>query len=328
MDGAPAKDLKKMDVKGYELCLFDHLNDLIQQLKIKESHFGLCRLVAGYAWPWVSKKNRSLFDIQLDGVDLRWNTKTEDWINSDNAGNEVGCIHTVQGYDLNYVGVIFGPEITFNTQSGLIEVIKSNYKDRTGKDSIKDPKELHNYIQHIYATMMLRGIRGAFVYVADPALRNYFEQYLDKYEPNNQNKHSVEVPFLELNVENEQLVEKKASTIYLHEEDLLENSNDLIACQIQKEGGYENGAVALIRIVHEELATTEQNLNTRSDTKANTEFHRQVAEQQAFYGKNSWLPSSLTMSRYIVIRLKDKEGKSRTVVGRFEKVLGGVSINK
>jgi len=324
IEGESVASLKKVQIKGYELLLFDHLSDLIHQLNIKEKQFGLCRLVAGYAWSWLSKKDPSLYDIQLDGVSLKWNTKTEDWINSENARNEVGCIHTVQGYDLNYVGIIFGPEITFNTQTGLIEVIKSNYKDRTGKDSIKDPKELHKYIQHIYSTMMLRGIKGAYVFVADPALREYFARYLNKYEPLNKNSQMVEVPLFELNFENEQLVEKSESIIYLHEDDVLDNPKHLIACRIQKDGSEPKEEVAIIRILHEEATAPDFHLNAQPDTQSEW----RVAELQAFYGKRNGLPSISANSRYIVIKLNGKEGKSRTVVGRFEKLLGGLIVDK
>jgi len=324
IEGESVASLKKVQIKGYELLLFDHLSDLIHQLNIKEKQFGLCRLVAGYAWSWLSKKDPSLYDIQLDGVSLKWNTKTEDWINSENARNEVGCIHTVQGYDLNYVGVIFGPEITFNTQTGLIEMIRSNYKDRTGKDSIKDPKELHKYIQHIYSTMMLRGIKGAYVFVADPALREYFARYLNKYEPHNKNSQMVEVPLFELNFENEQLVEKSESIIYLHEDDVLDNPKHLIACRIQKDGSEPKEEVAIIRILHEEATAPDFHLNAQPDTQSEW----RVAELQAFYGKRNGLPSISANSRYIVIKLNGKEGKSRTVVGRFEKLLGGLIVDK
>ena len=59
--------------------------------------------------------------------------------------NEVGCIHIVQGYDLNYVGVIVGPELTYGAESGLA-VIRTNYKDRNGKAGIRDKSQLRQYI--------------------------------------------------------------------------------------------------------------------------------------------------------------------------------------
>ena len=102
---------------------------------------------------------------------------TEGWILKDGAIDQVGCIHSTQGYDLNYVGVIFGPEVTYNTQSGRIEVIKKNYKDTLGKAVGDNQEALRTYVLNIYATLLTRGIHGALIYVCDPALREYLRKY-------------------------------------------------------------------------------------------------------------------------------------------------------
>jgi hypothetical protein len=100
--------------KEYDLVIFDSLKDLYGVLEEKEREFGLSRLVAGYSWPWASQENKSVIDIEIEGLKFQWNQTDKDWINSPTAFAEVGCIHTTQGYDLNYTGVIFGKEITFN----------------------------------------------------------------------------------------------------------------------------------------------------------------------------------------------------------------------
>ncbi len=69
--------------------------------------FGLSRMMAGYGWKWESKK-KNVPDAVIDGVELTWNRVPHDWINSRTDLSEIGCIHTVQGYDLNYAGVIIG----------------------------------------------------------------------------------------------------------------------------------------------------------------------------------------------------------------------------
>lgn len=162
---------------SYDLRLFDTIRPMIDLLEEKEREHGLCRLVAGYAWKWVSR-NSDQFDIHIEDLDLKWNSTNEDWINSENAFNEVGCIHTTQGYDLNYVGVIFGPEITFDEHLGRVRIIPENYFDRNGKAGIEDPMKLHEYIINIYKTLMLRGMKGTYVYACDPQLREYFSRHL------------------------------------------------------------------------------------------------------------------------------------------------------
>lgn len=161
----------------YDLRLFQDLKQMIFALEQKEEEHGLCRLVAGYAWKWVSKNSEEA-DIHIGDLKLKWNSTNEDWINSENAFEEVGCIHTTQGYDLNFVGVIFGPEITYNEKLGRVEIIPDNYYDRNGKAGIEDPMKLHEYIVNIYKTLMLRGMRGTFIYVCDDQLRDYFAMHL------------------------------------------------------------------------------------------------------------------------------------------------------
>ena len=168
---------KKFESEHYEFVLYDSLTDLYADLKKKEDEFGLCRLLSGYSWEWKSAKN-DVPDITIEGLNLKWNTTNEDWINSPNAFNEVGCIHTTQGYDLNYTGIIFGKEITYNTETKQIEINTSQYFDKKGKQGIEDPATLKAYILNIYKTMMLRGIRGTYVYVCDEGLREYFKEFV------------------------------------------------------------------------------------------------------------------------------------------------------
>ena len=168
---------KKFESEHYEFVLYDSLTDLYADLKKKEDEFGLCRLLSGYSWEWKSAKN-DVPDITIEGLNLKWNTTNEDWINSPNAFNEVGCIHTTQGYDLNYTGIIFGKEITYNPETKQIEINASQYFDKKGKQGIEDPATLKAYILNIYKTMMLRGIRGTYVYFCDEGLREYFKELI------------------------------------------------------------------------------------------------------------------------------------------------------
>ncbi|MGB8191991.1 MAG: DNA/RNA helicase domain-containing protein [Chitinophagaceae bacterium] len=188
----------------YDFRLFDSLRDLKAELDSKEKEFGLCRLVAGYSWEWKSKK-ADVPDIIIEDLGLKWNSEYNQWINSDNAANEVGCIHTTQGYDLNYAGVIFGKEISYDPKAKRIVMIPKNYHDRKGKAGIKDEAKLHEYIINIYKTLMFRGIRGTFVYVCDDKLRAYFKKYIPVA--------SKRLPFTIVSSE----VERPANTIPLYD---------------------------------------------------------------------------------------------------------------
>ena len=166
---------------NYELCFFDSLKDLYSELTIKEKEFGLCRLIAGYSWPWLSKENKMAIDIDIDGLKFQWNQTDKDWINSTNAFNEIGCIHTTQGYDLNYVGVIFGKEINYNKQTNSIEVDREQYFDINGKKGISNIENLKSFIINIYKTIMYRGIKGTYVYACNEELREYLKRHIPSF---------------------------------------------------------------------------------------------------------------------------------------------------
>jgi len=175
------KSKLKFAAQGYELLVFDSLTDLYSELGRREEEHGLSRLVAGYSWPWLSKEDDSAIDIKIESLQFQWNRTDKDWINSPNAFQEIGCIHTVQGYDLNYTGVIFGKEITYNKATNSIEIIKELYFDQNGKKGIREFEDLKAYIINIYKTIMYRGIKGTFVYACNPDLNEYLKQNMASY---------------------------------------------------------------------------------------------------------------------------------------------------
>ncbi len=168
----------KMELPNYEFLVFEDLSKMVAEIKIKNKKFGLSRILAGYSWKWISKGLDNKFDIVIRDVKLKWNSVSDDWINSQNSVNEVGCIHTTQGYDLNYTGIIFGNEISYDKLNNEIIIQKDNYHDKTGKNSISDPNELKTFIVNIYKTMMLRGIKGTYIYACNKDLQDYFKSFI------------------------------------------------------------------------------------------------------------------------------------------------------
>ena len=166
---------------NYDIRFYDNVDEMVDRINELDADkdVGLCRTLAGYAWPWNTQNHpndSTIIDIDI-GRGYIWNRDDKDWMNSDRLPNEIGCIHTSQGYDLNYVGVIFGPEIIYDQGQQRIDVIRDNYKDDKGKYVSGDHEALRNFIINIYATLMLRGIRGTYLYICDPALREYMRKY-------------------------------------------------------------------------------------------------------------------------------------------------------
>lgn len=155
-------------------------------LKLNEEH-GLARVLAGYAWPWLSKGNKPIPDIQIENLKLFWNRTPTDWINSKDSHLEVGSIHTVQGYDLNYAGVIIGSDISYDPVTRKMVFNRENYFDLKGKENNPTlglnftDDDVLEYVMNIYRVLLTRGIKGTFVYAVNSDLRTYLAERLPTF---------------------------------------------------------------------------------------------------------------------------------------------------
>jgi DUF2075 family protein len=174
----------RQDFGEYDFRSFDSVAHMRDQIFQRNAEVGLSRMVAGFAWPWKSKKDRNEFDIEIGQTQLRWNSVIADWIASSKALEEVGSIHTVQGYDLNYVGVIIGLDLQFDPERRRLFIDRNSYFDKKGKENNPvlgrkySDDDLLRFITQIYAVLMTRGIRGTYVYACDPRLREYLKAFI------------------------------------------------------------------------------------------------------------------------------------------------------
>lgn len=171
--------------KGYDFRVYDDVDQMISAINAYNSpgNCGLSRVVAGYGWKWVTMGKRraaiqalphSAWDIHIGGHDYFWNEQSGNFIFKAEP-EEIGCVHTVQGFDLNYVGIIFGPEIKYDPVTGF-SIDKDNIFDSGVKT--KNKVELLELTIRAYKIMMERGIRGCYVYACDPGLQAYLKQYI------------------------------------------------------------------------------------------------------------------------------------------------------
>ncbi|MDQ1128337.1 DNA/RNA helicase domain-containing protein [Microbacterium sp. SORGH_AS_0888] len=176
------------DLGEYDLRLIDDIGTLDALIRQRDREYGLSRLTAGYAWSWKSDpKKKGMkriplaerpYDIEIDGYRWRWNSADKDWITSPHALDEIGSIHTVQGYDLNYAGVIIGRDLRLDGATGEIRFDRTQYHDKKGIENnrrrgiVYTDHEIERYVKNIYAVLLTRGIRGTYVYVCDEALRD------------------------------------------------------------------------------------------------------------------------------------------------------------
>ena len=170
--------LGKYKSDKYDFKLYSDFSKFEKDMYTKESETGLSRMLAGYAWPWFSKRDQTQKDIEIQGIKRMWNHCTEGWIHTPESIDEVGCIHSIQGYDLNYAFVILGKDIGYDKKTGQIIVRPECYFDKNGKRSASY-EELLEYISNIYYVLMTRGIKGTYLYVCDDGLREYFSQHIE-----------------------------------------------------------------------------------------------------------------------------------------------------
>ena len=181
LDGRPS-EARKFD--EYDFVLHDDFTEFVSSFEGTFGRHNLTRMIAGYAWKWVTKSEKSAgantSDIVIDDIGLRWNCTYDNWIvrgaNDPAIAHEVGCIHSIQGYDLSYAYVIVGNDLRVNPATGLLEANKESYYDAKGS-ATTTPEELTEYVKNIYYVLLTRGILGTHVYVCDPVLREYFARY-------------------------------------------------------------------------------------------------------------------------------------------------------
>jgi hypothetical protein len=171
------------ELGDYTFEIVDSLKELHDVILQKQDEVGLSRMSAGYYKKWISKKDTSAYDFIEGNLKLQWNTTISGWVQSKNAINEVGCIHTLQGQDLNYAGVILGEDIYYDEADGVIKVDRSNYFDRNGtpvKGTDEGDVELTKLVKNIYYVLLSRGMLGTYLLIEDPALKKYVSNIIAK----------------------------------------------------------------------------------------------------------------------------------------------------
>ena len=176
----------------FDFRIFDSVSELHEAIREKNAVNNKSRVVAGYCWNWISKKDPSAFDIVLteEKYEARWNLASygNEWIINPKSVEEVGCIHTCQGLEVDYVGVIIGGDLA--VESGkLITNPKGRAKsDKSLNGYIGERKinpeaadaKADELIRNTYRTLMSRGMKGCYVYFTDPAVKVYFQSKLPK----------------------------------------------------------------------------------------------------------------------------------------------------
>ncbi len=177
----------------YDFQIFDDPNTLRQAIIEKNKINNKSRIVAGYCWDWITEgKNKSdIHDITIPehNFEISWNLgNTGTWAIDKESVNEAGCIHTCQGLEFDYVGVIIGDDLRFENGKLITDYTKRaktdksikgivNYAKNNGIDAAQ--KLTEPIIKNTYKTLMTRGMKGCYIYCTNKNLREYLKSCLN-----------------------------------------------------------------------------------------------------------------------------------------------------
>lgn len=173
------------DQEEYEFRIFEDPNDLYETIRRKNDETNNnARMVAGFAWDWSEDVNAAVDDVTIPEKNFRmpWNARNQRALFAvkEDSVNQVGCIHTVQGLEFDYVGVIIGNDMKYDPDTHSILVEFDEYKDKSGKKGLKKQQDrLTQYVKQIYKVLMSRGRYGCYVYCRDENLKKYLESRLN-----------------------------------------------------------------------------------------------------------------------------------------------------
>ena len=175
----------------YDFRVFESPNDLWEQIAKLNKASNKARLVAGYCWDWKGRRNPEIRDVVIPEHDFarRWNLDKDGslWIVTPGSVEEVGCIHTCQGLELDYVGVIFGEDLVIRDGQVVTDALKRSSQDRSvhGYKTLlrRDPDKARcmadRIIKNTYRTLMTRGQKGCYVFSVDKETNEYFKKFVD-----------------------------------------------------------------------------------------------------------------------------------------------------
>jgi DUF2075 family protein len=175
----------------FDFKVFDSPAELHNVIREKNKVNNKSRVVAGYCWDWVSQKKPELSDIEIKEFNYKatWNLTSDgsEWIISPKSVEEVGCIHTCQGLEVDYVGVIIGRDLvvvdgvlkTDPTARAKTDKSLAGFKKEQKIDPVGAELKADEIIRNTYRTLMSRGMKGCYVYFVDPATSEYFKKLIN-----------------------------------------------------------------------------------------------------------------------------------------------------
>ena len=178
-----------LDGIDYDIRICDTPEEMEAIVLEKNRARNRARILAGYCWNWpkATRNNTNFHDIEIGDYSISWNLNGGDaFAISDESVHEAGCIHTSQGLEFDYTGVIIGNDMRFENGKVITDYTKRAKTDNSlkgiktlaKKDKEKADQVADEIIKNTYRTLMTRGMKGCYVYCTDAALAQYFKKLL------------------------------------------------------------------------------------------------------------------------------------------------------
>lgn len=195
------RETANYDLEGidYDIRICDSPNEVKNIIIEKNKPRNSARILAGYCWNWIKSEqnNTDYHDIKIGDFEMSWNLGSgEPFAVSETSINEIGCIHTSQGLEFEYVGVIIGDDMRFENGSVITDFTKRASTDKSLKGikklSKENPEEAkkraEEIIKNTYRTLMTRGMKGCYVYCTDKGLSEYLREAVQNAKKESESK--------------------------------------------------------------------------------------------------------------------------------------------
>ncbi len=193
VDGTSPTIFESTDL--FEFAILDSPLALDELIRAKIAQGYTARLTAGFCWPWSSPKDDGTLvdDVVIGDFRRPWNAKPDTgklargiprasyWASDPGGANQVGCIYTAQGFEFDYVGVIFGRDISHDAKTGTWQSDPKSSFDSAAKRGAKDRFTV--FVKNAYRVLVTRGMKGCFVYFQDDATRDYVASLVKMIDP-------------------------------------------------------------------------------------------------------------------------------------------------
>lgn len=178
-----------MEGIDYDIRILDTPEEVRDLIFAKNEGRNRSRLLAGYCWDWISngKNSSDVYDITIGDFAMSWNLgNTSTWAIDEGSVNEIGCIHTAQGLEFEYAGVIIGDDMIYRNGHVVTDYTKRAKTDQSVKGIKKiakeNPEEAEKtadiIIKNTYRTLLTRGMKGCYIYCTDQQLSDYLKSML------------------------------------------------------------------------------------------------------------------------------------------------------